>query len=231
MNRKYAVLIGLVAAALMVAMMPSAVSAQSDYTAQQWTTLSVPSGERVERTFHTGVYSPATNRLIVFGGIALGASLDDLWILNNANGLGGTPSQWTKQNKSGNWPQARSRHTAVYDAVNDRMIIFGGCTSFCTPALNDVWVLINASGAGGTPTWQQLFPQGTLPETREIATAVYDSITNHMIIYGGDNGFPGSLSDVWTLSHANGLGGTSTWTQLFPVGGPPTRPEVAQRRL
>ncbi len=221
MNRKRAVFMWLIATTFVIAMVPSAVLAQ--YSAQQWIPLSIQNPERVERTFHTGVYSPASNRLIVFGGTVLGASLDDLWILTNANGLGGTP-EWRLQVHplSVAWPEARSRHTAVYDTFNDRMIIFGGCTLFCTPALNDVWVLTNASGAKGTPTWQQLSPLGTPPEEREVATAVYDYTTNHMIIYGGDGGGTGSLADVWTLSHANGLGGTPQWTQLFPVGGPPT---------
>jgi len=219
MNHKSFALPWLIAAALLVVMMPLPAMAQPDYSGQ-WTQLSAGWSEKVERTFHTSVYSPSTNRLIVFGGSVLGTTLDDLWILSNANGLGGTPN-WVKQTPLGVIPPARSRHTAVYDAATDRMIVFGGCTSFCTPALNDVWVLKNASGIK-PPMWQQLLPAGPWPGQREVATAVYDPGTNTMIVYGGDNGFPGgTFYDVWVLSHANGLGGTPQWNQLSPMGGPP----------
>jgi Galactose oxidase, central domain len=223
MKRNSFLLMWLIAAALLVTMMPLPLSGQSDYSSPQWIAVNPEAPERVERTFHSGVYSPSTNRLIVFGGSVLGTTLRDLWVLTNANGLGGTP-QWIKLSTAGSWPPARSRHTAVYDPGTDRMIIFGGCTSFCTPALNDVWVLKHASGATGPPAWQQLFPSGTWPTEREVATAVYDPASNSMILYGGDNGFlGGATADVWVLSHANGLGGTPQWTQLFPVGGPPTQ--------
>jgi len=47
-----------------------------------------------------------------------------------------------------------------------------------------------------------------------------------MIVWAGQNGggqncAPDAYSDVWVLSHANGLGGTPNWTLLLPTGGPP----------
>src|SRR6185437_14246353 len=56
--------------------------------------------------------------------------------------------------------------------------------------------------------------------------AVYDPNTNSMIVWAGQNGGGNcspaeTYSDVWVLSHANGIGGTPNWTHLLPTGGPP----------
>ena len=199
------------------------------------------------RVGSTLVYDPASNRMILFGGssadVAAGnPRLNDVWVLTDANGLGGsstltstatpTPSPtpaWSKLSPQGS-PPARERHSAVYDAVNNRMIIYGGCgpvppTLGCLPIADNVWVLDHANGVGGTPTWTQLFPPLPHPGPRQGHQAVYDPTTNSMIVWAGQDGggtcSPGTYSDVWVLSHANGLGGTPQWTQLSPIGGPP----------
>src|SRR5208283_1715909 len=79
------------------------------------------------------------------------------------------------------------------------------------------WVLSNANGLGGTPTWTQLSPTGSTPTARAGHTAAYDYINNRMIIFGG-LGSNNNLNDVWVLSNANGLGGTSAWIQLTTSG-------------
>ncbi len=95
------------------------------------------------------------------------------------------------------------------------MIVFGGAT----PAINNnVWVLANADGTGGSPTWSLLSPSGTPPPPRSNHTAVYDVAANQMIVFGG--GVPLQANDVWVLSDANGIG-TPAWTELSPSGTPP----------
>jgi hypothetical protein len=162
--------------------------------------------------------------MIIFAGDAGDPLLDtknDVWVLANANGLGATP-QWTHllQNGATGSPPARETHTAVYDAANNRMIIFGGFNA--TTAFNDVWVLTDANGQSGTPTWAQLFPTGGPPAARGQHDAVYDPGSNAMTIFGGiDSNGTRNLTDVWVLSHANGLGGTPSWKRLSVTGGPP----------
>jgi hypothetical protein len=187
-----------------------------------WTLL-FPTKILDERAGAAAVYDPPTNALIVFGGASAATVDNDVISLVNANGIG--TSNWTTviSNGSPGSPPARTYHTAVYDAANSRMIVFGGCTftgDFCTAYQNDVWVLTNANGASGTPTWVQLAPGGTLPAPRWGQAAAYDPVTNQMIVYGGDNQQV-TFSDTWVLSDANGLGGTPTWTKLSPSGGPP----------
>jgi hypothetical protein len=195
--------------------------------AQEWTQHR-PNGMPPALGFHgpTAVYAPASNRMIVFGGRE-GCNYNntnDVWVLTNANGLGGT-GQWLRLNTNGTRPLVRSGHSAVYDPTTNRMTIFGGCNGYCTPVMNDVWVLSNADGLGGTPTWTQLSPVGNPPDARTRPTAAYDPTTNRMIVFAGQDGGGGEFQrffpDVWVLTNANGLGGVPTWTQLATSGGPP----------
>jgi hypothetical protein len=189
-----------------------------DSTTSAWIQLAPTGSTPTTRYALTAVYDTTNNRMIIFGGISGGTNLNDVWILSHANGLGGTPA-WTQLSPTGSAPTTRYAYTAVYDAVNNRMTIFGGISGGTN--LNDVWVLSNANGLGGTPAWTQLTPTGSAPTTRWAPTAVYGNTNNRMIIFGGISG--GSyLNDVWVLSTANGLGGTPAWIQLAPTGSTPT---------
>lgn len=172
---------------------------------------------------HTAVYDQSTNTMIVFAGLAADVAFQDTnAVLLNAPATGS--GLWTILIADGTAgsPPARDSHTAVYDSVNNRMIIYGG-ESFATGAVfNDIWVLSNANGQGGTPTWTQLSPAGTAPSAREQHTAVYDPVNNVMTVFGGDDPNGLALSDAWVLSNANGLGGTPVWTKLLPTGSLPT---------
>lgn len=103
------------------------------------------------------------------------------------------------------------------------MTVFGGAEGNTSPCVNDVWVLTDATGKGATPAWIELSPSGGPPSPRAQHGAVYDPNTNAMIVYGGQDCFSTVFGDVWVLSFANGLGGTPSWTQLAPAGGPGPR--------
>jgi len=179
------------------------------------------------RYWHSAVYDETKNRMIIFGGCADAEcliSLNDTWVLSNANGTGATAS-WTQLTPMGNLPSARDLHNAVYDSANNRMIVFSGESSNGSTVYSDVWVLTNANGLGGTPSWTQLSPTGT-PDAIDGNTAVYDPASNKMIVFGGGD----FLNSVWTLSNANGLGGTPVWTKLIANGtaGSPVGRWIAQ---
>ena len=193
--------------------------------AQTWTQLN-PVGPIPPGTAHSSVvYDGATNRLIAFGGgLELGSGNNSVWVLSNANGLGGTPT-WMQLTPTGPLPPRRMTHSGVYDNSTSRMIIFGGGVPY-SAIYNDVWVLANASGSGGTPAWTQLAPSGTPPSPRVGHSAVYDAATNRMIIFGGCNVFPycQEVNDTWILTNANGVGGTPEWLHVSPSGPiPPVR--------
>jgi hypothetical protein len=183
-----------------------------------WIRLNPSSGPPSPRLRFSAVYDPGTNNMIIFGGNdCFSTNFSDVWILSNANGLGGTPT-WTQLNPSGTPPGPTEDQTAVYDASSNSMIVFGGTTG----TGNEVWLLSNANGLGGTPSWSQLSPAGSLPPGRNGAVAVYDQANKRMTIYGG-NSSAGVLSDSWVLSNADGTTGTPTWTQLGPITGAPAR--------
>jgi hypothetical protein len=112
-------------------------------------------------------------------------------------------------------PPARSGHSAVYDSTNNRMIIFGGCSASCAPVLNDIWVLTNANGVGGTPVWAQL-QLSAGPAARTNAAVAYNAAGNQMIVFGGQDGSANpcsTFSDTWILESANGLAGPAAWVE------------------
>jgi hypothetical protein len=180
-----------------------------------WVQLNPSGGAPAPRLRHTAVYDSNTDTMIVFGGNnCFSTNFGDVWLLSNANGLNGTPT-WTELSPSGTSPGTSEDHTAVYDPSSNRMIVFSGTLG--GNESNEVWVLSNANGTGGIPTWTQLSPSGTLPPGRDSGSAVYDPNNNRMIIFGGSTS-TGILGDTWVLSNANGLGGVPVWTQLSPAG-------------
>jgi len=118
---------------------------------------------------------------------------------------------WTNLTPSGTSPTSRRSHTAIYDPVRDRVVVFGGDAP---GVLNDVWAL----SLGGTPAWTGLAPSGTLPSARYLHGAIYDPVRDRMVVFGGLGYSFSILGDVWTLS----LTSTPAWTQLTPTGTPPS---------
>lgn len=185
--------------------------------------LGVPPAARADAT---AVYIASGNQMIVFGGNPDGCtstpSLNDTWVLTDANGVAGTPA-WSQLSPAGSLPPARRGHSAVYNPTSDRMIVFGGDAQGCsTLKYDDVWVLNHTSGAGGRPAWVELPTAGTAPPERSEHVAAYDQARNTMIVYGGDGSDQNGLTDLWVLTHADGTGGTPHWIKLNPTGGGPS---------
>src|SRR3990172_9019664 len=126
-----------------------------------------------------------------------------------------TGPEWIQLFPTGTPPAPRYSAGNAYDEINDRLILFGGEDLTGPPRPTDVWVLMNASGVGGTPSWVELSPTGGPPLGRETGTVVYDRLSNRIIVHGGcsANCSP-ALGDTWVLTNANGLGGTPSWIQL-----------------
>jgi pimeloyl-ACP methyl ester carboxylesterase len=183
-----------------------------------WTQLAPLGSLPQARALHSAIYDPSTNRMIIFGGSGSSGTFNDLWILSNANGLGGTPT-WAQLNPSGGGPVTRFGHTAVYDPITNRMIVFGGAVSGGGSDLNDFWILTNANGNGGTPSWEAPTFTGAAP-LRWSHTAIYDSNANSMLIFGGALCcHTGPINnDLWKVTDANAVGAVPSWTQVAPSG-------------
>lgn len=171
----------------------------------EWTQLN-PEGSRPgARLGHSAIYDPVRERILVFGGDLTNAATNEVSALS----LLGTPT-WTRLIVGGTPPNPRSAHSAIYDPVDDRMVVVGGRNG--ATLYDDVWALSLA----GTPTWTQLAPAGISPSAREAAGATYDAMRNRMVMFGGSDGTT-FHNDVWALS----LAGTPVWAQVLPAGLPP----------
>ncbi|MBI1796523.1 MAG: hypothetical protein HYR74_05670 [Candidatus Eisenbacteria bacterium] len=172
----------------------------------QWTLLGTFGTPPPPISLHAAIYDPLRDRMIVFGGYQDAGYLNGVWALSLST------LAWTQITPSGTPPSPRREHSAIYDPVRDRMIVFGGTDG---GYYNEVWALNFAP----TPAWQRLTPSGTAPSARSGHSAVYDAKRDEMWVFAGRSA-PGTiLNDLWTLSF--GGGGNPAWAQVSPAGGPP----------
>lgn len=176
-----------------------------------WTQLFPTGGPPAARRGHTAVYDPSRHRMVIYGGSSgRGLSfftMGDLWALD----LSGSPA-WT-QLPSGS---VRDAHTAIYDPVRDRMLVFGGERSF-NDATNQVFAFDFAGGS-----WSELTPSGTPPAPRYSHVALYDGARRRMLVFGGINAGGSVVADssVWALS----LDEPMAWTSLADTAAVPGLP-------
>jgi hypothetical protein len=173
-----------------------------------WTKLTPGGTAPLARQWHAVAYDRARDRMLVSGGLVAGAAASEVWALALAGA-----TTWTKLNPAAGGPGNRYAHAAVYDAANDRLVVFGGIDG-AGAAKNDAWAL----SLGATPAWTLIAATGTPPSTRFGAGALYDRARQRMVLFGGGTGVP-NQNDTWTLS----LGLTPAWTKLVPTGPPQGR--------
>ncbi len=159
---------------------------------EAWKSLSTLGTTPAAREAASCVIDPINNRMIMFGGYDLTTSArNDVWELDL------TTLAWTQLFPSGTSPVPRYAHTAVYDPVDHRMVVFGGIAPY-SPGFNDVWELDLTDGA---EEWQQLNPAGATPPARCRHFGVYNSVSNEMIVGFGYDYTGGTIlyNDVWVL--------------------------------
>ena len=130
------------------------------------------------RWLHAAVYDSDDSQMIVFGGVeSYRLSIDisvgnDAWLLP-LNG----PSEWAP-GPQGPVPDPRWGHTAVYDGVRNRMVVFGG---YDTQNVRDdasvLWL-------DAPRHWEALAPRGARPSARYLHSAIWDGPGQRMILFG-----------------------------------------------
>ncbi len=158
------------------------------------------------------------HRIVLFGGNnrgLWGKCFNDVWSFDLNTGA------WKFIDIVEPLPAPRHDASAVYDALENRMILFGGWNGLTWSFYNDVWAL-DLLGSDeqmwGSEEWTQLMPSGTPPSIRAATNAVIDPVNNRMVLFGGADGTYG-FNDTWSLALD-----TYTWTQLHPLGtAPPAR--------
>lgn len=169
------------------------------------------------RRGHSAIYDPLNFKMIVFGGFhdESGFPLNDVLRLDLPSPVSGMPITWEIVATAGPTPIPRDSHSAVYDPLGTRMIVFGGNDAAVVGDFytNELWAL--ALGAGPTLTWSLLASAGPVPSARQGHAAVYDSRNRQMVVFGGDEETLGTPDNrLWTLSLG---GGTPIWSEhTFP---------------
>lgn len=175
----------------------------------------IATGTTLNLTDHSGVYDSANDALVVFGGRtdedARSAS-DGLWRL----GLdAAAPSDWARGSASGG-PSKRFAHTAVYDSIGRRMIVFGG-TQDWDSAYNDVYAL-DLSKGWADASWSTIQAGGRSPGRRYDHAAVFVPNLNAMLVFGGSANGRSELNDLWALEFSQD---PPAWRELEPGGAGP----------
>lgn len=174
-----------------------------------------------EREGATIIYDTNRDRYIIFGGLSGNNTtnneyFNDVWELKaSAAGALGVYTL-TKLNPSGTKPSARWLHAAVYDATNDRMIVFGGDDG--SNFLNDVKALSFSGGADGA--WSSITPTGTAPSARRQPAYAIDTGENVMLISHGGTGVSSFAGDTFKLTLTSG---SEAWGSVTGTGAPSAR--------
>src|SRR5207245_2423581 len=191
-------------------------------------TPNTPAGFPPGRGAHSAVYDPATNRMIIFGGghfngFHFSPLFKDVWVLTNANGLGGTP-EWIPRTPSGGPPAPREGHGAFYKQATNEMIVFGGGDNGIMSVPGDLWVLQSANSIDTQPLWSPLSQTRDVPGRIEHFALAYDTASNRMTIAGGCCFY----TNATRVLDFNAPGGIPQWTNLFPGG---TLPPIGDAQL
>lgn len=146
------------------------------------------------------VFDPVAGQLVNFAGFTNAGRFDDTWAFDPVTSTWADLSNDTR-------PSARCLHTASYDPLGHRMLVFGGQSG--GSALGDLWALDLATRA-----WSELTPTAG-PEGRTFPTSVYDPVGHRFVVFGGaEAGGGGQKRDeVWAFDLA-----ANTWSQLQPSG-------------
>lgn len=164
-------------------------------------------------------YDQAANSVVLFGGCC--PSLNDQWILKNANGLGGSP-KW-QQLSPAQPPAPRQNNGSFgydvggdydptkldYNAGTNSLILFGGLGYNPSGTVyNDVWFLADAVPKSGSPVWFNLIPNGSSFPPPSVPPGVYDGAFTSLSPYVGGSKrlmtFP-DASDLWILTTRNAI--------------------------
>ncbi len=173
----------------------------------RWVELASPARTEAATAFDVG-----GRRLIVIGGRAGPETVhrvdatNDVWILKVSGA-----ARWERIVPRGTPPSPRFGAVAVWDALHDRVLVFGGQDS-SRRLRNDLWEL----SLGSQPRWRELRPAGRVPPARFRATATLDAGGGRAIVIGGE-GTGLYEVDVWQLDLAPRL----AWTRIEPTGPTP----------
>ena len=178
-----------------------------------WAQHVTPGGQATGVYSHTMIFDDLNDRIVVFGGRRDGAKLNSVWVYERG---GSQNSGWRILSPTGALPPERQYSNAIYDAANQRMVIFGGAGTSAT--LDDTWSLSLVRGA---EAWTQLsLASPFTPAARRSAAFVHDAARNRAILFGGVGAV--QYNDTWAIDLDPISPTYGFWSQLTPGGTAPT---------
>jgi len=144
------------------------------------------------RAYHSHVYDPTNNRMIILGGDYEGDfNVSNAWLASD----GGT---WIK---IGDAPWVVSNFTGVYDPNggpgSQRMLVFGGWAGAAGTFTNALRAL--SLPGDNDFQWFTLAPSGTPPPPSINHQAVFAAAEKTMYLFGGEDEAGEPFNDVWAL--------------------------------
>lgn len=160
------------------------------------------------------IYDPVARQVVLFGGKNdEDQNLNELWRLDLASNL------WLQIKVEGETPPASEDHSAIYDPIGHRMLLYGGEDG---PTTNKLWSLDLKSHR-----WRNL-TDSTAPK-REDHTAVFDSRGKRMIVFGGRDEDKNTHNQIWALGLDPASPAFEKWQSLAVAQNlpPPRKDHVA----
>ena len=174
-----------------------------DLSREVWVELEAPALRPNVRYGTAAVFDPVKKHLVMFAGFTDEGRFDDTWRFDPA------ATSWIEVSPESH-PGRRCLHTASYDRLDHRMIIYGGQRD---GALDDIWAFDLARD-----TWMDLTPSER-PEGRFFATSVYDVRNHRILVFGGNRGGDDRTDQVWAFGLED-----RTWEEIVVAGPrPPAR--------
>jgi len=197
---------GLMALAPMGNSAALSLGSQQTSTTANWSELS-PSGELPSpRSNHAIVHDANRKEIVLFGGRDSSGFLNDAWAYSVAE------NSWRELITTGAKPAPRRTPTLIFDAENDRMLMYSG--QGAGQLFNDTWQLdLNSL------EWTELtLPSDPKPAERYGTVWVVDPATNGGLAFAGFTSEAGRFDDTWRFDLA-----TNQWAGQFPQDTRPGR--------
>ena len=139
------------------------------------------------RTGHSAIWDSRLAVMRVFGGVGDEGQNNELWRFRLES------NSWVQSFPDGAIPEARSEHTAVWDAFSESMLMFGGWSWESHSPLQDLW---------SYDTWQGIWtPLAMAPQSRAGHVAVWDNVSMSMLVHGGTHlESTGYEKETWNYS-------------------------------
>jgi N-acetylneuraminic acid mutarotase len=178
-----------------------------DFNNDTWTQLTPTISPSVR--YHPGLaYDKESDRIIFFGGNHYTSTswIDkkDTWAYDYNS------DSWTNMNPSSS-PPARGWPNLAYNALADRIILFGGGDKHKTISYSDTWVYNY-----NTNTWTEM-TSDPHPSGRFYTDLTYDIESNQVILFGGTNKDDMIFNDTWVYDYYKDFPSSTTtpWNVLF----------------